>query len=127
MDASSPESKASPWATRALIASALLLLMVNAFLSFLSTARETDDTGALGYWSYQFAGFLGAAFVTALIVGAVIGGARVAGHAKTIASKAKLAFWTLVVLLVLNSSILTRNARSPGTTMSRTDVTLVHS
>ena len=124
MDESNPEAKASPWGGRALIAGAVVLLVVNAFPSFLSNAgNAADDAGSLGYWPYLSARLLGAAVAMVLIVGVVIAGVRVAGRARTLASKAKVAVWTLVALLVLNYSSFSRHALSPGTTISRIAVT----
>ena len=116
MKASRLESKASPWGTRALVAIAVLLLVVDALLSWLSMARNPANAAdSLGYWSQQSARFLGAAVATAVFVGVAIAGARAAGGARTLASKAKVACWTLVGLLVLNCSTISRYAPAQST------------
>ena len=96
MDPIVTEARDTEPPNRRLMAGAVVLLAINAFLSW----RGTRPAGrGVPYW---IGAVFGAAFVFAVVGLLVYGVARAFGRARSGAAKARFAFWTMAVLLLAN-------------------------
>jgi hypothetical protein len=118
MDSSITESRAASSSTRFFPAGAIVLLAINGFL----VALVRTSPGGRGT-AYFLGAILGAAFVFAVIGLVVYGIARAFGKAKTGAGRAKVAFWTMAVLLIINLVSFAPQGRSAKQAATDTIVT----
>ncbi len=113
MDPSLPESHPTTTSTRLFAIGAAVLLVLTAFLSSLRSKPTVRDTG------YLIGTVVGAGLVFAAIGLVVYGIARAFRKAKTGAGAARLAFWTMAALFVVNCATVV--AQGPPVSPTSTD------
>jgi hypothetical protein len=108
MDPSMPDSPRTTTSTRLFVVGAAILLALNALLSSLRGKPAIRDT------SYLIGMVVGAGLFFAVLGLVVYGIARAFRKARTGASAARLAFWTMAALFVGNCATLVGQVPSVG-------------
>jgi hypothetical protein len=116
MDQSQNEAQTSRSGTGWIVGSAILVV-IHGFLSMLRD-RTAARTAA-----YAIGTFVGGALITALIGLIIYGMARAIGKTKPAATAAKIVFWILLVMLILNVANLVGRAASPRSASAQASFT----